>query len=76
MWEFLADGFKIPIKCNIRFNVIHMDSVLHHHLIGRTRGKSISLIEKMLRLLIDKLDEDGIFSSLIVIVIATIIYYI
>jgi SAM-dependent methyltransferase len=58
--EFLvADGFKIPIKRNIRFNIIHLDSVLHH-LIGSTRGKSTSLIEKMLRLLTDKLEDDGI----------------
>jgi SAM-dependent methyltransferase len=56
---FVADGFKIPIKRNIRFNVIHIDSVLHH-LIGHTRGKSTNLIGKMLGLLIDKLDDDGI----------------
>lgn len=58
--EFLvADGFKIPIRSNIRFNMIHLDSVLHH-LIGSTRDKSTSLIQKMLRLLMDKLEEDDI----------------
>jgi SAM-dependent methyltransferase len=56
---FVADGFKIPIRSDVKFDVIHIDSVLHH-LIEGTRAKSIRLIEKMLRLLMDKLEDKGI----------------
>ena len=56
---FVADGFKIPTMPHRRFNIIHLDSVLHH-LIGKTRGKSTSLIDKMLTSLMDKLEDDGI----------------
>ena len=35
---FVADGFNLPLKSNIKFD-IHIDSVLHH-LIGKTRAES------------------------------------
>ena len=56
---FTADAFKIPLKSNVKFDIIHMDSVLHH-LIGKTRGKSINLIKKMVELLTSKLTDNGI----------------
>jgi SAM-dependent methyltransferase len=56
---FVADGFKIPFRPGIKFDVIHIDSVLHH-LIGRTRDKSTGLIEKMLELLVASLTAKGI----------------
>ena len=31
-----ADGFKMPLKPEAKFDLIHIDSVLHH-LIGKTR---------------------------------------
>lgn len=56
---FVADGFEIPIKPNIKFDVIHIDSVLHH-LIAKTRGKSTNLVKKILELLVDKLADNDI----------------
>jgi SAM-dependent methyltransferase len=56
---FVADAFNIPTKSSMRFDVIHIDSVLHH-LIGRTRGKSMVLIKEMLQLLMDLLSDKGI----------------
>jgi SAM-dependent methyltransferase len=56
---FAADAFSIPIKADIKFDVIHIDSVLHH-LIGKTRGKSMHLIKKMVELLASKLSSKGI----------------
>ena len=37
---FVADGFNMPLKPNLKFDVIHVDSVLHH-LIGKTRNASL-----------------------------------
>ena len=56
---FLADAFKLPLKDSLEFDVIHVDSVLHH-LIGRTRGKSMKLVEKMLNILNGKLSANGV----------------
>jgi ubiquinone/menaquinone biosynthesis C-methylase UbiE len=35
---FLAYGLNIPARQDIKFDIIHIDSVLHH-MIERTRGK-------------------------------------
>ncbi len=56
---FVADGFKFPYRPSVKFDVIHIDSVLHH-LIGRTRDKSASLIDEMLGLLVARLSDKGI----------------
>lgn len=56
---FVADAFSIPIKPNLKFDVIHLDSVLHH-LIGKTRGKSTDLVKRMIELLVSKLSDNGI----------------
>jgi SAM-dependent methyltransferase len=55
----IADGFNIPSRQNIKFDVIHIDSVLHH-LIGKTRAKSIALVKQMVELLVDRLSNNGI----------------
>jgi SAM-dependent methyltransferase len=56
---FVADGFKLPIKSEIKFDLIHIDSVLHH-LIGNTRSQSMDLVNLMLNLLIDRLANNGV----------------
>jgi SAM-dependent methyltransferase len=56
---FLADGFKLPLKSESKFDLIHIDSVLHH-LIGKTRYQSMFLVNQMLKLLSDRLSENGV----------------
>jgi SAM-dependent methyltransferase len=56
---FVADGFSMPIKAQAKFDIIHLDSVLHH-IIGQTRSKSVSLVAAFLRLLSGMLSEKGI----------------
>lgn len=56
---FVADSFKMPLIPDIKFDVIHIASVLHH-LIRKTKGKSTSLIKRMVELLTEKLSENGI----------------
>lgn len=55
----IADGFLMPIRHDVKFDLIHIDSVLHH-LIGDTRGKSMRLINKMIETLIANLSANGI----------------
>lgn len=56
----VADAFNLPLKESIRFDIIHIDSVLHH-LIGKTRSQSMHLVDTLLKKLVDLLSEDGIF---------------
>lgn len=56
---FVADGFNLPISAETKFDLIHLDSVLHH-LIGSTRGESISFVNTILKLLADRLTENGV----------------
>jgi SAM-dependent methyltransferase len=56
---FIADAFNLPLKSNLKFNVILIDSVLHH-LIGKTRSKSVDLATKMIGSLMDRLSEKGL----------------
>ena len=56
---FVTDGLKLPIKSEIRFDLLHIDSVLHH-LIGNTRSQSMALVNLMLDLLIDRLSDNGV----------------
>ena len=56
---FVADGFKLPIRPKTKFDIIHIDSVLHH-LIENTRSKSWRLSKKMLDLLVSMLSTNGI----------------
>jgi SAM-dependent methyltransferase len=53
-----ADGFRLPLKPEAKFDLIHIDSVLHH-LIGKTRGDSIRLTDLFCKQLRDRLCENG-----------------
>jgi len=55
----VCDGFYLPIKNEIRFDFIHSAYVLHH-LIGPTKGKSLKLVAKLLRILRQRLSDNGI----------------
>jgi SAM-dependent methyltransferase len=56
---FIADGFKLPLTSETKFDLIHIDSVLHH-LIGKTRAKSQYIASQMLGMLTSRLSENGI----------------
>ncbi|MPZ07158.1 MAG: methyltransferase [Nitrososphaeraceae archaeon] len=56
---FQADAFQLSLKESRKFDIIHIDSVLHH-LIGKTRGESLELVKKMLNTLLDRLSSNGI----------------
>jgi SAM-dependent methyltransferase len=55
---FVADGFQLPLKTGTMFELIHIDSVLHH-LIGKTRSKSRRLADEMLELLAKRISGNG-----------------
>ena len=58
--EFIiADGLSMPVKPGTKFDVIHIDSVLHH-LIDNTRAKSTHLVKKMIEALLALLKPNGI----------------
>jgi SAM-dependent methyltransferase len=54
-----ADAFNMPLRSNHKFDLIHIDSVLHH-LIGKTRSDSLRLSDQMLHQLTNRLTENGI----------------
>ncbi|TVP39284.1 class I SAM-dependent methyltransferase [Candidatus Nitrosocosmicus arcticus] len=56
---FVADVFNIPIKENVKFDIIHVDSVLHH-LVDKTQKKSVKLVKQIIELLVTKLSDNGI----------------
>jgi SAM-dependent methyltransferase len=78
----VCDGFKLPLKTEYQFDLIHVDSVLHH-LIRKTRKHSIKLVRNLLKLLKNKLSHDGILiieevyyeSYLIPSLTSTLIFY-
>jgi SAM-dependent methyltransferase len=55
---FIADGFMLPLKDEIKFDVIHLDSVLHH-MITKTRSASLNLSIKLIDTLISRLNNQG-----------------
>lgn len=55
----VADAFNMPLKCDNRFDIIHIAFLLHH-LIAETRAKSMALIVRLIGLLIDKLANNGV----------------
>jgi SAM-dependent methyltransferase len=55
----VADAFNMPLKRDIRFDIIHIAFLLHH-LIAKTRAKSMALIVRLISLLIDKLANNGV----------------
>ncbi len=56
---FVADGFELPLIAETKFDLIHIDSVLHH-LVGKTRSKSQYLANQLLDVLTKRLSENGI----------------
>jgi len=50
----VSDAFNLPIKSQINFDVIHLDSVLHH-VISKTRSESNKLTKKLLTILSSRL---------------------
>lgn len=54
----VSDAFNIPINRDYRFDLIHIDSVLHH-IIGKTRGESKQMANKLLESLLEKLTKNG-----------------
>jgi SAM-dependent methyltransferase len=55
----VSSGFNIPFREDIKLDIIHVDSVLHH-LISRTRLSSTKLAKKMLVVLGGMLKKDGL----------------
>lgn len=56
---FVCDAFNMPVREDFKFEIIHIDSVLHH-LIGRTKGRSEDLVRKIVAYLAQRLMENGI----------------
>ena len=54
----VADAFNMPFKQEEEFDLIHIDSVLHH-LIGKTRADSVRLMDLFCKQLRDRLSENG-----------------
>jgi hypothetical protein len=55
---FVADGFNLPLNFQIKFDIIHLDSVLHH-IIGRTRSASKRLAKELIEKLFNRLNKNG-----------------
>jgi SAM-dependent methyltransferase len=53
-----ADGFGLPIKSDVKFDLIHLDSVLHH-VIAKTRSQSRHLVNDLLGILFSRLSKNG-----------------
>lgn len=56
---FVSDVFRMPLRPETKFDLIHIDSVLHH-LIRNTRGQSIRVVKQMLKILTRSLSKNGI----------------
>jgi SAM-dependent methyltransferase len=54
-----ADGFNMPLRKEARFDLIHIDSVLHH-LVGTNRAESMRLVNLFCTQLRQQLSEKGI----------------
>jgi hypothetical protein len=54
----VSDAFNLPIRSQITFDVIHLDSVLHH-IISNTKSESNHLTEKLLANLSSKLSSSN-----------------
>jgi SAM-dependent methyltransferase len=55
----VANGFELSKILNTKFDIIHIDSVLHH-LIARTQGSSKKLATRMIKELLKLSSHDGI----------------
>jgi SAM-dependent methyltransferase len=57
---FAADAFQLPLVDGLVFEIIHIDSVLHH-LIDSTKGKSNMMAASLIDVLVDRLSDNGVF---------------
>ena len=55
----VGDGFNLPFRREVKFDAIHLDSVLHH-IIGKTRRESKQLARNFLTFLRERLSEHGV----------------
>jgi hypothetical protein len=55
---FVADGFELPLNPEVKFDLIHADSVLHH-IIGTTKTKSNQLVKRLIEQLLNRLNKHG-----------------
>lgn len=55
----IADGFKLPLSSEIKFDLIHIDMVLHH-IIKKTRRKSLQLANHFLDIVCNLLSNKGV----------------
>ena len=55
----VTDGFNLPFNQKEKFDLIHIDSVLHH-LIGKTRYHSLELSKKLLKVIYSALSPNGL----------------
>jgi len=53
-----ADGFTMPLQPEAKFDLIHIDSVLHH-LVGKTRTECVYLMDLFCKQLMDRLSKNG-----------------
>ena len=54
----VADGFNLPLRPEVKFDLIHLDSVLHH-LIGKTRSRSRCMARSLLEVMLKSLADEG-----------------
>jgi SAM-dependent methyltransferase len=57
IYLFVSYAFNLPIQENKKFDIIHMDSVLHH-LIDGSRRKSTELAKKLIEILVATLSDN------------------
>lgn len=55
---FVGDGFNLALRNDIKFDLIHLDCVLHH-LIGKNRNQSKLLAQKLFSILHGRLSNRG-----------------
>jgi SAM-dependent methyltransferase len=55
---FVSDGFRMPLSENLKFDLIHLDSVIHH-LIGNTLSETKNLVDTILNMLFNRLKIEG-----------------
>jgi len=55
---FVGDGFNLPLNEDLKFDCIHIDSVIHH-LIGKDIDESKILTKKIMEIMMKKLKKNG-----------------
>ena len=55
---FVSDGFNMPLSENLKFDLIHLDSVIHH-IIGNSVSATKKLVNTILKILFERLNIGG-----------------